>query len=161
MSAEAVAFAWRVSTLPAAKLVLLALAEGQNFAQIVSSTAIRAHHVELLMMLLESQGYVVYDGERWSVALPPPIPPPDPPVYRKVPIPSELREAVFARDGYRCVSCGSREYLCADHKLAEVLGGPATLSNLQTLCRSCNSRKGTRDAVPPDRSRDEPRADGG
>lgn len=64
--------------------------------------------------------------------------------YVKKPIPTQLRWAVFRRDGYRCVKCGCDEDLTADHIHAEVHGGKATISNLQTLCRPCNSRKGAR-----------------
>jgi hypothetical protein len=61
----------------------------------------------------------------------------------KVPIPEELRWAVFSRDDFRCVKCGKREFLRADHIFPESKGGEAVLENLQTLCRNCNSRKGT------------------
>lgn len=56
-------------------------------------------------------------------------------------IPQEIREAVLARDGYRCVKCGSTQYLEVDHILPYSLGGTNELSNLQTLCRKCNSEK--------------------
>lgn len=59
----------------------------------------------------------------------------------KMPIPNWLRKQVFERDGYRCLHCGATEKLCADHIIAEIKGGPTTLENLQTLCRSCNCRK--------------------
>jgi hypothetical protein len=62
--------------------------------------------------------------------------------YIKIPIPAALREEVFIRDDFRCVHCGSRRSLCADHIHPESLGGKAVLDNLQTLCRSCNSKKG-------------------
>jgi len=57
-------------------------------------------------------------------------------------IPAGLRVHVFERDAYRCVLCGSHKSLCADHIYPESLGGEATLENLQTLCRVCNSKKG-------------------
>lgn len=62
----------------------------------------------------------------------------------KQPIPKKLRQAVFERDGYTCKHCGSTERLAADHVIAEVKGGPTTIDNLQTLCRSCNSKKADR-----------------
>jgi HNH endonuclease len=60
------------------------------------------------------------------------------------PIASEIREHVFARDGYRCVRCGSSGRLTLDHIYPWSLGGPDTEDNLQTLCRPCNSSKGAR-----------------
>jgi hypothetical protein len=62
----------------------------------------------------------------------------------KKPVPAKLRWEVFKRDDFRCVTCGSRDDLAADHVVPESAGGEATLENLQTLCRSCNSRKGSR-----------------
>lgn len=54
------------------------------------------------------------------------------------------REKVFSRDSYTCVFCGATEDLTLDHILPISKGGGNELSNLQTLCRSCNSRKGAR-----------------
>lgn len=64
--------------------------------------------------------------------------------YVKKPIPTELRWAVFRRDGYRCVHCGYDADLTADHIEPEVKGGRTGIDNLQTLCRSCNSKKGAK-----------------
>lgn len=63
--------------------------------------------------------------------------------FQKQPIPEEMRWSVFERDGFKCLVCGSQRMLRADHVIAESKGGPATLENLQTLCRNCNSKKGT------------------
>lgn len=51
---------------------------------------------------------------------------------------------VFARDGYRCRACGSPDDLTVDHILAWSRGGSDDDDNLQTLCGTCNSRKGAR-----------------
>ena len=56
----------------------------------------------------------------------------------------ELRRQVFERDEYRCRDCGGWEFLTVDHVIPFVFGGPTVIENLQTLCRSCNSRKGAR-----------------
>lgn len=61
---------------------------------------------------------------------------------RKRPIPAMYRLKVFARDGYKCRQCGSSDGLSCDHIFPESKGGRLELSNLQTLCRSCNSKKG-------------------
>ena len=63
---------------------------------------------------------------------------------QKESIPQELRWDVWERDNFTCKHCGSRKFLTVDHVLAEKKGGTLDMSNLQTLCRSCNSRKGTR-----------------
>lgn len=55
-----------------------------------------------------------------------------------------LRTRVFERDRYRCVTCATHLDLTADHIVPESLGGPTEFENLQTLCRSCNARKGAR-----------------
>lgn len=59
-------------------------------------------------------------------------------------IPDALRSAVYERDGYVCLHCGTGEALSLDHIHPWSLGGSDTLDNLQTLCRPCNSRKGAR-----------------
>ena len=59
-------------------------------------------------------------------------------------IPPALRAAVYERDGYRCVDCGTGEDLSCDHVIPESLGGPTTLANLVTRCVPCNRRKGVR-----------------
>lgn len=57
-------------------------------------------------------------------------------------IPPDIRWEVWERDNFTCRHCGVRRHLSVDHIIAESKGGPMTLDNLQTLCRSCNSRKG-------------------
>lgn len=52
------------------------------------------------------------------------------------------REAVYRRDGYRCVTCGAGDELSIDHIVAIKDGGTNRLENLQTMCRSCNTEKG-------------------
>jgi len=53
----------------------------------------------------------------------------------------EIRTRVFERDGYKCVYCGSADDLTIDHIIPICRGGNNDDCNLQTLCRSCNSRK--------------------
>lgn len=67
-----------------------------------------------------------------------------PSVYRKAEISASLRKAVYERDLYRCKHCGTHLDLSVDHIVPESKGGATDLSNLQTLCRPCNSRKGAR-----------------
>lgn len=63
---------------------------------------------------------------------------------RKERIPDDVRWAVWERDNFTCQKCGSRKRLEVDHIYPEAKGGKATLDNCQTLCKSCNSRKGAR-----------------
>lgn len=67
-------------------------------------------------------------------------------------LPKALRLEVIARDGYLCKACGCADELQVDHIIPEKHGGSDDLSNLQTLCKSCNSSKGDRIyvfTVPP------------
>ncbi len=57
---------------------------------------------------------------------------------------NRLRKEVFERDRYRCQACGGWKDLAVDHTHPFSKGGLTTLENLQTLCKSCNSRKGDR-----------------
>lgn len=59
-------------------------------------------------------------------------------------IPDRVRQSVYRRDGYRCVTCGTTERLSLDHIHPWSLGGSDEPSNLQTMCIPCNSRKGAR-----------------
>lgn len=54
------------------------------------------------------------------------------------------RATIFARDGHKCTICGSVDRLVLDHITPIARGGSDSPENLQTLCWSCNSRKGAR-----------------
>ena len=64
--------------------------------------------------------------------------------YRKKKISHQKRKQVFERDAYRCKHCETHFDLTVDHIIPESKGGTLSLSNLQTLCRSCNSSKGVK-----------------
>lgn len=64
--------------------------------------------------------------------------------YLKERIPESLRQQVFERDGYRCVECESIKRLSVDHIVPERHGGTMELNNLRTLCKPCNSEKGSK-----------------
>lgn len=55
-----------------------------------------------------------------------------------------IRKAVLDRDGHACKHCGTGDDLTLDHIIPRSRGGTDDLANLQTLCRTCNSRKGAR-----------------
>ncbi len=59
-------------------------------------------------------------------------------------IPKAVREAVYLRDGGRCVDCGSDVSLEYDHIIPVSKGGAATVNNVQLLCSDCNRRKSGR-----------------
>lgn len=59
-------------------------------------------------------------------------------------MPTETKMRVFRRDGFRCKTCLATDSLVLDHVHPWALGGSDHESNLQVLCRSCNSRKGAR-----------------
>lgn len=58
------------------------------------------------------------------------------------------RRAYLLRHPF-CVACGSRIDLCIDHIVPRMLGGSVNdEANWQTLCRTCNTIKGTSSATP-------------
>ena len=55
------------------------------------------------------------------------------------------RRALFARDGWRCVYCGtSGGRLTLDHVVPRSRGGESVWENVVTACAPCNLRKGDR-----------------
>jgi len=55
------------------------------------------------------------------------------------------RRALFARDGWRCVYCGSTSgRLTLDHVVPRSRGGDSVWENVVTSCAPCNLRKGNR-----------------
>ena len=53
----------------------------------------------------------------------------------------QLRQAVWARCGGRCVECQSVSLLEYDHIIPLSKGGATSYENLQVLCRACNRHK--------------------
>lgn len=80
----------------------------------------------------EGRGWDLADNDLWSRAAKSP----------RRPIPPSVRFAVFARDNYQCRNCHSRESLTLDHIVPYSVGGSDDQTNLQTLCLTCNCRKG-------------------
>ena len=55
------------------------------------------------------------------------------------------RRALFARDGWRCVYCGTTAgRLTLDHVVPRSRGGDSVWENVVTSCAPCNLRKGNR-----------------
>ena len=62
----------------------------------------------------------------------------------RIAIPPAVREYVYQRDRAQCQCCGKmalEAQLTVDHIVPLAKGGSNDISNLQTLCLSCNSRK--------------------
>ena len=53
-----------------------------------------------------------------------------------------IKKSVFSIHGEKCLSCGNENDITLDHVIPIDKGGANDVSNLQPLCRSCNSRKG-------------------
>lgn len=60
---------------------------------------------------------------------------------RREPIPQDVQDKVWNRDGGRCVKCESNERLEFDHIIPFSKGGTNTYRNVQILCEKCNRSK--------------------
>lgn len=62
----------------------------------------------------------------------------------RISIPPKVRKYVFERDCYQCQSCGKTHLeanLTIDHIIPLARSGQNDISNLQTLCHTCNQQK--------------------
>jgi hypothetical protein len=115
-----------------------------SYTQLAEDTGFNYHSMSWAVPYLISHGLLVVD-----LPLPSPEPEAKPaPRRTKAVIPKELRWAVWERDDFTCLDCGTRRNLSIDHVIPESQGGPTTLDNLKTRCVPCNSRKGTRRIDP-------------
>jgi len=56
----------------------------------------------------------------------------------------DVRKRIMEKCYYSCVECGSEENLSIDHIRPVAMGGTNEDGNLQVLCTSCNSSKGSK-----------------
>jgi hypothetical protein len=68
----------------------------------------------------------------------------DPVTPKRRRMPTRTSQLVFDRDGRKCLHCGTTQRLTIDHIWPVSRGGSDDLENLQTLCHSCNAKKGAR-----------------
>jgi len=62
----------------------------------------------------------------------------------RIPIPNSVKQYIYERDKHQCQSCGQTQAetkLNIDHIIPLVKGGSNDMSNLQTLCQTCNQKK--------------------
>ncbi len=151
MSMEAMIWALAQQRLePVDKFVLLCICDGaQDNRATVADTSIARYtnlpecEVPEVIDRLVLLGFVLRNSVgKYLLAMP--VDAPVARTYRKKVIGSRLRLAVFERDGYECLRCKSQKSLRADHVIPESEGGETELENLQTLCATCNSWKGTK-----------------
>ena len=62
-------------------------------------------------------------------------------ISKRKPIPQNVKDKVWNRDGGKCVECGSNEDLEFDHIIPFSKGGANTYRNIQLLCEHCNRSK--------------------
>lgn len=102
-----------------------------------ASKRARFHAPEILTLIKEvnkKQGYYYTVPEIWDAIC----------RVERGKVTNRMRFAIYQRDGWRCKKCGRKnKYLEIDHIVPIAKGGKSTYDNLQTLCHSCNKKKGT------------------
>ncbi len=97
--------------------------EGARFIQIENFTKHQQpHHKEVASVIPSPEGKEQMTRHAYEVS-------------------AVTRAEVFQRDGNSCLKCGSTENLSIDHIVPLACGGDNAITNLQTLCTSCNSSK--------------------
>lgn len=141
------------------KFVLVCLADYANQdnecfpsqARLAEMTELSERGVRAALAGLEAKGLILRTPRRerglptsdwYKLAAPLPEFPKGRPGSNGAVVPFAIAKAVYERDGYRCRRCGCGSNLSIDHVLPRALGGSNEESNLQVLCRSCNTQKG-------------------
>ena len=100
--------------------------------------------IQQALIALVDSGHLTRLGANWFALAGLPPEEEKPPAYTTRSVPRSVRIVVYERDGHMCKRCGSSDDLSVDHIVPQRHGGTDDYDNLQTLCRSCNSRKGAR-----------------
>lgn len=87
---------------------------------------------------LDEAGWLDRTVQPWDVMIGQPT------CRKRETIPDHVRAEIARRDGDACRRCGTTFDLTIDHIQPWSKGGTDDVSNLQLLCRSCNSSKGVR-----------------
>ena len=103
--------------------------EGRVPVPLLKALELSGYRVVVLPDPPEGEYPAIGFGERGSV----------PPEERDDPTPPAIREAVFKRDGHRCVLCGSRNHLRGHHLKSRADGGETRIEWIVTLCLGCHS----------------------
>lgn len=155
MSAEGMAWAFEQETVRGNDLLtLVVIGDGATtFEGVVRAThATTVEAMASLNWLAENRYIFVLPGGGYELAMPPTMELEQPaPRNKRQPVSTRTALEVFERDDYACRHCGSRRQLTVDHIIPVARGGGNAFDNLQTLCRSCNSSKGTRAEPSPSR----------
>lgn len=157
MSSYAIRWAWQQGVdQPMTKLVLVTLAWHHNqetgqcnpsIDRIASMTGLSRATIFRALANLNHYGLIAYERghgrmNSYELKLDMMLPGRERSAYSKAKIPPALARKVMERDAYRCRHCATHIDLTCDHIIPEIDGGPTTFENLQTLCKSCNSKKG-------------------
>lgn len=59
-------------------------------------------------------------------------------------LPKNIKKEILQKYKFTCQECGTKEKLSIDHIKPVIKGGTDDFNNLTVLCRSCNSKKGSK-----------------
>ena len=113
-----------LSMLESGGFLVRYVVDGNRYSQVVNFTKHQMpHHKEVASEIPAPPGFDQITKHTYDVS-------------------KATRDEVFQRDGMACLRCGATDSLSLDHIVPLGSGGDNATSNLQTLCKSCNSSKG-------------------
>lgn len=152
MSASCMDLAFRTrGASPLGKLILIRFADSTadgcgeiRVDDLAEFCGVAPEDVYEAVEALVAGGHLVRHGANWFSMSWLPAEPMRRRGYKTKSVSKSVRATVYDRDGGACKTCGATDDLSVDHIVPQRRGGTHALDNLQTLCRSCNARKGTR-----------------